>query len=296
MPVELCRNYSMSESLIEYEVALRFALFACAFAALAAGEILAPRRALSMEKAKRWTANLGILILNTGLVRAIAPAAAVGIAIAVSARGIGLLPALDWPLWLEVLLAVLVLDLAIYLQHVMFHAVPLLWRVHRVHHADLDLDVTTGTRFHPIEILLSLAIKAAVIFIIGAPVLAVLIFEAVLNVTSMFNHANIRIPHAADRALRWFLVTPDMHRVHHSIYADETNRNFGFNLPWWDRIFGTYRGQPRSGHERMVIGIPAFRLPSVCATLIGMLRMPFIVDASASARGPKDLSDSQLSP
>ena len=179
---------------------------------------------------------------------------------------------------MEILLAVLALDLAIYLQHVMFHAVPLLWRLHRVHHADLDFDVTTGTRFHPFEIMLSLAIKAAAIFLIGAPVLAVLIFEIALNLTAMFTHSNIRMPKRADAVLRWFAVTPDMHRVHHSIYGDETNRNFGFNLPWWDHLFGTYRDQPRTAHEQMVIGVPSFRDPRRCITLPGILAMPFVVE------------------
>lgn len=285
----------MWESPIEYEALLRLASFACVFIALAAWETLAPRRALSMPKGKRWPANLGILILDTAIVRAIAPAAAVGIAVVAQERSIGLLHALDWPRPLEILLALLALDLAIYLQHVMFHAVPLLWRLHRVHHADLDIDVTTGTRFHPIEILVSLAIKAAVIFIIGAPVVAVLVFEIALNLTSMFNHSNVRIPTAVDGVLRYFLVTPDMHRVHHSIYRDETDRNFGFNLPWWDHMFGTYRGQPRSGHEQMTIGIPSFRLPDDCATLTGLLAMPFIAERSAPSGRRKDLSDSQTS-
>ncbi|HJQ61793.1 MAG TPA: sterol desaturase family protein [Burkholderiales bacterium] len=285
----------MWESLIEYEALLRLASFACVFMALAAWETLAPRRALLMPKGKRWPANLGILILDTAIVRAIAPAAAVGIAVVAQERSIGLLHAVDWPQPLEFVLALLALDLAIYLQHVMFHAVPLLWRLHRVHHADLDIDVTTGTRFHPIEILVSLAIKAAVIFIIGAPVVAVLVFEIALNLTSMFNHSNVRIPTAVDGVLRYFLVTPDMHRVHHAIHRDETDRNFGFNLPWWDHLFGTYRGQPRSGHEQMTIGIPSFRLPDDCATLTGLLAMPFIAERSAPSRRRKDLSDSQTS-
>jgi sterol desaturase/sphingolipid hydroxylase (fatty acid hydroxylase superfamily) len=191
------------------------------------------------------------------------------------------------------MLAVIALDLAIYLQHVMFHAVPLLWRLHRVHHADLDFDVTTGTRFHPIEMLLSMAIKAAAIFVIGAPVVAVLIFEIVLNLTSMFNHSNIRIPGTVDAALRLFLVTPDMHRIHHSVYGDETNRNFGFNLSWWDRIFGTYRGQPRSGHEQMTIGIPSFRDPRHCITLAGILSLPFLTERNAARSRPEELPDSQ---
>jgi sterol desaturase/sphingolipid hydroxylase (fatty acid hydroxylase superfamily) len=282
--------------LISYEVQLRLGLFLAAFFALAVWEIAAPRRKLLMPKSTRWLANLGILIVNTIAVRAIAPAAAVGIALFAEQRGIGLLHGLDLPLPVEILLAVLALDLAIYLQHVMFHAVPLLWRLHRVHHADLDFDVTTGTRFHPIEMLLSLAIKAAAIFLIGAPVLAVLIFEIALNLTAMFNHSNIRIPKAADGVLRLFVVTPDMHRVHHSLYGDETNRNFGFNFPWWDRVFGTYRDQPRAGHEQMVIGIPSFRDPRRCITLLAMLAMPFVAERGEGAAAADAVAGSTRQP
>jgi sterol desaturase/sphingolipid hydroxylase (fatty acid hydroxylase superfamily) len=284
------------DALIGYEAQLRLGLFLGGFLTLAVWEVLAPRRALVMPKVKRWVANLGILIINAIAVRAIAPAAAVGIALFAEQRGIGLLPSLDLPLALEILLAVLALDLAIYLQHVMFHAMPLLWRLHRVHHADLDFDVTTGTRFHPIEILLSLAIKAAAIFLIGAPVAAVLIFEIALNLTAMFNHSNIRIPRSADAVLRWFVVTPDMHRVHHSLDGDETNRNFGFNLPWWDRLFGTYRGEPRAGHEQMTIGIPSFRDPRLCITLRGILSMPFITARSEAPAAANPAANSMRQP
>jgi sterol desaturase/sphingolipid hydroxylase (fatty acid hydroxylase superfamily) len=174
-------------------------------------------------------------------------------------RGWGLIHALDLPMWAGILLAVMALDLAVYLQHVLFHAVPALWRLHRMHHADLEFDVTTGIRFHPVEILLSMGIKLGVVVALGAPAVAVLLFEVLLNATSMFNHSNVRMPMALDRIVRWIVVTPDMHRVHHSIVARETNSNFGFNLPWWDRLFGTYRDQPADGHETMTIGIEQFR-------------------------------------
>jgi sterol desaturase/sphingolipid hydroxylase (fatty acid hydroxylase superfamily) len=173
-----------------------------------------------------------------------------------------------------VLLAVLLLDLAIYLQHVMFHAVPALWRVHRMHHSDTDLDVTTGLRFHPVEIVLSMLIKFAAIAALGAPAVAVLLFEVLLNATSMFNHANLRLPERVDAALRQVLVTPDMHRVHHSVIERETNSNFGFNLALWDRLFGTYRAQPEAGHEGMTIGVEQFRDPAE-ARLDRMLTQPF---------------------
>jgi len=171
---------------------------------------------------------------------------------------------------------VVLLDFFIWLQHVMVHAVPLLWRLHRVHHADRDIDVTTGARFHTLEIILSMGIKFAVIVLIGPPVVAVVIFEVLLNATAMFNHGNVRIPERVDRVLRWFVVTPDMHRVHHSVEDDETNSNFGFNLPWWDRLFGTYRAQPRAGHEQMTIGIRTFQDNMHCTWLWGLLWSPFI--------------------
>jgi sterol desaturase/sphingolipid hydroxylase (fatty acid hydroxylase superfamily) len=260
----------------EHEATLRLAIFLAVFLIMAAWEFIAPRRQLGTSKSRRWFANLGILVVNTVLVRAIFPAAAVGIALFAEARGVGLLHEFELGLGLKVLLALIALDLAIYLQHVMFHAVPLLWRLHRVHHADLDIDVTTGTRFHPVEMMLSMGIKAAAILVIGAPALAVLAFEIALNVTSMFNHSNARLPQRLDAVLRWLVVTPDMHRVHHSIRREETNRNFGFNFPWWDRLFGTYQRQPRDGHERMTIGIPEFRDPASCTTLSGILALPFI--------------------
>jgi sterol desaturase/sphingolipid hydroxylase (fatty acid hydroxylase superfamily) len=206
--------------------------------------------------------------------RLIAPAGAVGFAILAEAHGWGLFNVLAWPTWAELLLALLVLDLAIYLQHRLFHSVPLLWRLHRMHHADLDVDVTTGARFHPVEILLSLGIKFIIIVPLGASPLSVFLFEIALNATSMFNHSNVRLSPTFERALRWLLVTPDMHRVHHSTLRCETDSNFGFNLPWWDRLFGTYRHQPKAGHEDMTLGIDQFRDPKELR-LDRMLAQPF---------------------
>ena len=243
---------------------------------MALWEAVAPRRALTVSKALRWANNLGVVCLNTVLVRVVFPGAAVGVALFVAEQGWGVFNYYALPYGLVVLLCVLVMDFAIYLQHVMFHATPALWRLHRMHHADLDFDVTTGARFHPIEILLSMLIKFAVIALLGAPALAVLIFEVLLNATSMFNHSNVRIPLNLDKVLRWFVVTPDMHRIHHSIEDDETNSNFGFNLPWWDRLLGTYRAQPRADHQDMVIGIQTFRDAKGCVTLPSMLRDPFV--------------------
>jgi sterol desaturase/sphingolipid hydroxylase (fatty acid hydroxylase superfamily) len=249
------------DELSEVEPLLRFGAFVAIFVAVAVWEALAPRRRLRWSRARRWPHNLGLLALDVIVVRFLAPGAAIGVAVLAAAEGWGLLQALALPEWVAVVSAVLALDLAIYGQHILFHRVPLLWRLHRVHHTDTDFDVTTGTRFHPVEILLSLGIKCAVIMLLGAPPLAVLIFEVVLNVTSMFNHANARLPDAVDSWLRWLLVTPDMHRVHHSVVGREMNSNFGFNVPWWDRLFGTYRAQPLAGHSEMRIGVDGFDAP-----------------------------------
>ncbi|CAG0958273.1 hypothetical protein BURK1_00573 [Burkholderiales bacterium] len=270
----------MDAFLLGHEVPVRLGAFVAIFAAMAAWELAAPRRALRERKPVRWTNNLALVVANSVLVRAIFPLAAVGVAGFAAERGMGVLNIFPLPYAAAVVLSVLVLDVAIYLQHLMFHAVPLLWRLHRVHHADLDFDVTTGARFHPLEIVLSMLIKFAVILALGPPALAALIFEVLLNATSMFNHGNVRMPARIDRLLRWLVVTPDMHRVHHSIDPRETNRNFGFNLPWWDRLFGTYRAQPRAGHDAMTIGIEQFRAPRELR-LDRMLLQPFRADTGA---------------
>jgi sterol desaturase/sphingolipid hydroxylase (fatty acid hydroxylase superfamily) len=249
----------MLDIVTAHEPALRFAAFLGVFALVAGWEALQPRRARRFRRRERWPHNLGLLVVDGVLVRLVAPGVVIGVAMAGEAHGWGLLNAHAMPAWTKAMVAVVMLDLAIYFQHVLFHAVPVLWRLHRVHHADTDFDVTTGTRFHPFEILLSVAIKCAAVAVIGAPAIAVLAFEMLLNATALFNHANGRLPASVGRWLRWFVVTPDMHRVHHSIVVQETNSNFGFNLPYWDHLFGTYRAQPPSGHEAMTIGLPAFR-------------------------------------
>ena len=251
----------MTTFLFAHEVAIRLGAFAGIFAVMALWEVLAPRRQQAIARWRRWPSNLGVVVLDSLLVRLIFPTAAVGVALFAETHGWGLFHALESPGWVAIVASMLLLDLAIYLQHVMLHAVPLLWRLHRMHHTDLEIDLTTGARFHPLEILLSLVLKLGVIVALGAPAVAVLLFEVVLNVTSMFNHGNVRLPARVDRVLRWLTVTPDMHRVHHSWYPDETNSNFGFNLSCWDHIFGTYRAQPRDGHTGMTIGINQFREP-----------------------------------
>ena len=257
------------------EPLIRMGFFFGVFALVALWELASPRRVLKLSRKQRWTANLGIVLLNTVIVRLLFPAAAVGMAALSVENGWGLLNNFDVPFSLAVPLAVVAMDFVIWLQHVMVHAVPALWRLHRVHHADLDYDLTTGARFHPIEIVLSMGIKFATITLLGAPVLAVVIFEVLLSACAMFNHGNIRLPAALDRVLRWFLVTPDMHRVHHSVEDDESNSNFGFNLTWWDRLFGTYREQPRAGQLGMTIGIHGHTDPQEVARLPGMLVLPF---------------------
>jgi sterol desaturase/sphingolipid hydroxylase (fatty acid hydroxylase superfamily) len=249
----------MTDNLLANEPAIRLGLFLAVLAAMAVWEVAAPRRRREIPRLIRWTNNLGVVAVDTVLVRLAFPVVAVGLAVFASEQGWGLLNALELPFWLVFVLSVLALDLAIYLQHVMFHAVPALWRLHRMHHADLEFDVSTGLRFHPLEILLSMGLKLAVVAALGPPAIAVLVFEVLLNATSMFNHGNVRLPERVDRILRLLVVTPDMHRVHHSIHPAETNSNFGFNLPWWDRLLGTYRPQPREGHQAMTIGIEQFR-------------------------------------
>lgn len=241
------------------EIAIRLSFFFLIFAIIAIWELLAPRRALTTSKTSRWLSNLAITFLNPATVRLVFPILAVSMALKAQQNGWGLLNHYNLPFWPAMVVAVVVLDFATYLQHVMFHAVPLLWRLHMVHHADLDFDVTTGLRFHPIEMILSMGIKLAVVVVVGPPAMAVLTFEVILNATAMFNHGNIRLPLKIDRVLRFLVVTPDMHRVHHSLLPPEANTNFGFNLPWWDRLFGTYRDQPTEGHEGMSIGLRQFR-------------------------------------
>ena len=249
----------MDEFLLANEQAIRLSIFLGVFALMAAWEALAPRRARSHGRLQRWPSNIGIVALNSVILRLVFPVAAIEFAASVHGGGLGLMGLFDLPSWIEFLIAVVVLDLAIYLQHVLFHATPSLWRLHRMHHQDLDFDVTTGSRFHPVEILLSMGIKFMVIAALGPSAAAVLVFEALLNGMAMFNHANAKLPLGLDAVLRKLVVTPDMHRVHHSILPNETNSNFGFNLSIWDRLFGTYRAQPAAGHDAMIIGIEQFR-------------------------------------
>ncbi len=275
------------------EPLIRLGSFAGIFGLMAIWEVLASRRELTTGKGRRWVGNLSLVIFDTLAVRLLFPTAALGTALIVADLGWGVLNVVSLPYWAAVAISVAALDLAIYLQHVMFHALPALWRLHMVHHADVDLDVTSGTRFHPIEILISMIYKLAVIAVLGPPVLGVLTFEVVLNALAMFNHANARIPLPLDRVLRWIIVTPDMHRVHHSVEKPEHNTNFGFNLSFWDRVLGTYKDQPVKGHEGMTIGLKSFRERS-WQSLPRLLTMPFFKPTESSMTSGSEGSPGEL--
>tara|TARA_R100000306_G_scaffold62107_1_gene67042 strand:- start:365 stop:1297 length:933 start_codon:yes stop_codon:yes gene_type:complete len=277
---------NMTDTFLAAEPLIRLSAFLSVLGAMVLWEVAAPRRRQEIPRVIRWSNNLAFVVIDTVILRLSLPVLAVGLAVIAEDRGWGLFNALDVPVWFAALASILLLDLAIYLQHVMFHAVPGLWRLHRMHHADLDFDATTGLRFHPVEILLSMVIKLAVVAALGPPAFAVLLFEIILNATSLFNHANIDLPRPIDRLLRWIVVTPDMHRVHHSIDPRETNSNYGFNLPWWDRLLGTYIDQPAKGHREMEIGIEQFRTTrDLWADR--MLIQPLLGPASGHALDPR---------
>jgi sterol desaturase/sphingolipid hydroxylase (fatty acid hydroxylase superfamily) len=259
----------------DYEPVIRLSAFVAVLVVMGICEAMAPRRSLTGSKPARWFSNLTLAAINAFAIRLAFAIGAVGVALEAQSRGWGLFNNVSLPGWLATVLGVLALDLAIYLQHVLFHAVPAFWRLHMVHHADPDFDVTTGLRFHTIEIALSMGIKVAAIMVVGPPALAVLIFEVLLNATSMFSHSNLRLPIWLDRMLRLVVVTPDMHRVHHSTIRNETNSNYGFNMPWWDYLFGTYRAQPVEGHEAMKIGLNQIP-PARAVGLTWLLTLPFI--------------------
>ena len=261
---------------LQREAVVRLGVFTLVFIVMLAWELTTPRRDLTVPRKLRWVNNIGLFVLNTIVLRRLFPAAAVGLALSVAELGWGLFNLLDLPFWFEVMATVLLLDLAIYLQHVLMHRVPLLWRLHRVHHADLDIDLTTGSRFHTIEIIVSMLIKWGVILLLGPALLAVLVFEVLLNGMAIFNHANVSLPPVVERIVRYLLVTPDMHRVHHSAVKRETDSNYGFNLSIWDRVFRTYIDQPEMGHDGMTIGIAEFRDAKQVDQLPGMLALPFV--------------------
>ena len=249
----------MTDFFLSNEPITRIAVFLAVLIAMALWEVWAPKRRIEIPRLLRWSNNLILVVIDTFVVRLVFPVAAVALAIALQGQGWGLFNVIGLPSWVELILCVVLLDFAIYLQHVVFHHVPVLWRLHRMHHADIAIDVTTGLRFHPMEIVLSMAFKLLLVLVLGPPAIAVLIFEVVLNASALFNHSNIRLPKAVDAILRLLIVTPDMHRVHHSSEPHETNSNYGFNVPWWDRLLGTYIAQPKAGHDDMEIGLELFR-------------------------------------
>ena len=256
------------------ETAWRLSIFAAALILFSLLEALFPRRARNLPRQGRWLTHLGITVIDSLVVRILGPLTAIAVAIWAGGKGIGLFNLTPWPLWVEIILAFILLDCAIYWQHVISHRVPFFWRFHKVHHTDRDLDASSAVRFHPVEILLSMLYKCGIVLIIGPAALAVLIFEIVLNASAIFNHANLKLPLGADKVLRLFIVTPDMHRVHHSVIERETNRNFGFNLSVWDRIFRSYKAQPEAGHDGMTIGLSEHQ-SSAPSQLFWSLKLPF---------------------
>jgi sterol desaturase/sphingolipid hydroxylase (fatty acid hydroxylase superfamily) len=275
----------MNSLLLSHEPLVHFGLFFGILILMAMWEILAPRRHLQTSKSMRWVSNLGIVFIDTLALRLLLSFSAIDIAILAGKEGWGFLNNVSLSNWLKVTIVVVVLDLATYLQHAVFHGLPILWRLHMLHHSDLDFDVTTGIRFHPVEVLLSMGIKVMVVFLVGISALGVLIFEVLLNGTSLFNHDNVRLGASIDRVLRLFVVTPDMHRVHHSVIIRETNNNFWSNLPWWDRLFGTYKDQPAAGHVEMTFGLSHFRDPKEL-TLPRLIVLPFIGKTGKYPMGP----------
>lgn len=266
----------MSNQILNHEPVLRLSFFGGILIMMMLWEAIAPLRKLKVSKSLRWLNNLGLVILNTLVLRAILPIATIELAAIADQNQWGLFNNISLLGWQILLLSILLLDLIIYLQHVLFHSLPTLWRIHKVHHADLDFDVTTGLRFHPLEILLSMGIKLAAILFLGTPAIAVLIFEALLNATSMFNHGNVRLPAWLESWLRLLIVTPDMHRIHHSVIPQETNSNFGFNLSWWDFLFGTYRDRTAVNQQKMNLGLAEFQNQLRVVQLPWMLLLPFI--------------------
>lgn len=275
----------------QYEGVIRFAVFAGVFVLMAVLEAVFPRKDRALPRAQRWLTNGGFVVIDTLALRLVLPVLAVGMAEIAARNGWGLFNSLALPFWLEVALAFVILDLLIYAQHVATHKIPVLWRLHKVHHADRDIDATTGVRFHPVEIVLSMTYKLLCVVILGAPALAVFLFEVVLNAAALFNHANVRLPSGVDRIARRVIVTPDMHRVHHSVHRQETDSNYGFFLSVWDRMFRTYIAEPRDGHDAMTIGLSGYQ-DEKPARLLWSLWLPFRrVPADAAGEGLSGRAD-----
>ena len=261
-------------SLLENEGLIRLSVFGGMLALMMGLEALMPRRPRVQKRLDRWRTNFALSLLNSLILRFGFPILAVGTALWTQAQGWGVMPLLGLPAWLELVVTLLLLDVAIYWQHRLFHVTPIFWRFHKVHHSDQDIDTLTAVRFHPVEIVFSMLIKMALVVALGATPEAVILFEIILNATALFNHANLKLPTGVDRLLRLVLVTPDMHRIHHSVIQTETDRNFGFNIPLWDRLFGSYCASPQAGHLGMRIGLTAYREPET-SQLEWSLVLPF---------------------
>lgn len=269
--------------IIEKEAVIRLVIFFIVFAVMASWELLRPCRELSIKRSRRWMNNIALIVLNSLILRFLFPAAAVGLALYAEVNVIGVFNHWVLPASVEVVICVLIMDFMIYWQHLVSHYVPIIWRFHRMHHVDLDFDLTTGARFHPVELILSMLFKFLVILLLGAPVMAVFIFEVLLNSSAMFNHSNISLPKGLEKRLRKLIVTPDMHRIHHSTVISEHNSNYGFALSIWDRLFHSYTEQPGTDQRKMGIGLNTFREPGDCVSLPGMLLLPFWTSEDTAA-------------
>ncbi|MBJ7265416.1 sterol desaturase family protein [Idiomarina abyssalis] len=263
------------------ETLWRLSVFIGVLLVMVLWEFLAPKRKPRYSRKQRWPANLAIVAVDTLLLRVIAPVGLTGIALRASEQEWGLFHYLsstagnELPFWFVVLVSLVALDIVLYWQHRLFHRIPVLWRMHRVHHADPDFDVTTGLRFHPAEIVLSFFIKASAILVLGAPALAVIVFEIILNACSLFNHGNVALPTSLERAARKVLITQELHRIHHSVEKEETNSNYGFSVSWWDHLFGSFTSKPKAGSDQVDIGLKEYRDASITTKLWGLLKIPF---------------------
>lgn len=265
----------MLDYIASHEPTIRLSFFLGTLGMIGIWQVVAPKRPQTVSTLWRWLNNFGVTFLNTFLLRLLFPILAVGLAAIAEENGWGILNIIEIPIALSIVIAVILQDLVIYWQHVIFHRVGFLWRFHKMHHADVDYDVSTGARFHPVEIILSMLLKLVVVFLLGPPVVAVIIFEILLSSVAMFNHANAGLPEKIDQMMRKIVVTPDMHRVHHSVIRGEHNSNYGFNLPWWDYLFGTYLSQPSAGHDKMTIGLSEYQEERK-QSILWMLSLPFV--------------------
>ena len=271
------------------ETVIRMSVFATIFVLMAILEALFSRKTRTQTRLRRWTTNWVLVVGNSAIMNVVLPVLAVEMAVIAAQNGWGLFNLIDAPVWLEIVLAILALDCLVYAQHVATHKIPILWRLHKVHHADRDIDVTTGARFHPVEIILSMLFKLACVIALGPAVAAVILFEVILNAAAMFNHSNVRLPLSVDRIVRTFLITPDVHRVHHSIHQKETDSNYGFFLSIWDQLFGTYTAQPQDGHDDMIIGLSEYQSDKP-GHLLWSLTVPFLPNPRNETSTPKEAS------